>query len=51
MSVNNRKCIECNKCVNICKMDIEKVGDRECLACTECINICPEKVIKFGRKF
>ena len=51
MSVNNRKCIECNKCVNICKMDIEKVGDRECIACTECINICPEKVIKFGRKF
>ena len=51
MIVDENKCTHCNKCIKICKMDIEKVGDRECIACTECINICPEKVIKFGKRY
>lgn len=50
MRVDYNKCISCNKCIKVCKMDVEKVGDRECIACTECIDICPEKIIKIGKR-
>ena len=51
MIVDENKCTHCNKCIKICKMDIEKVGDRECIACTECINICNDKAIKLGKRY
>lgn len=38
-------CIDCGKCVAVCKMDIKKVGDHECINCGECIAVCPTKAI------
>ncbi|MBQ9848634.1 MAG: 4Fe-4S binding protein [Clostridia bacterium] len=45
VKVEKPKCINCNLCVNRCKMDIKQVGDRECISCGECINVCPTKAI------
>ena len=50
MIVDENKCTHCNRCLNICKMDIEKVGDMECIACTDCIKSCPEKIICIGKR-
>ena len=49
--LDEKKCINCNKCIEICPMDIKKVGDRECVSCTKCINICPTKAIKLGKRY
>lgn len=43
--VDNSKCINCNLCVNHCKMDVLHVGDQECISCGECIPVCPTKAI------
>ncbi len=43
--VNENKCIKCNKCVRVCKMDIREVNDRECINCGECIDTCPTDAI------
>ena len=43
--VDENKCIKCNKCVRVCKMDIRKVNDRECINCGECIDSCPTNAI------
>ncbi len=45
VKVDEPKCINCNLCVNRCKLDVKKVGDRECISCGECINVCPTKAI------
>lgn len=55
IKVEKPKCINCNLCVNHCKMDIRSVGDQECISCGECISVCPTKAIvwkgpKFGLK-
>lgn len=47
VKVDLKKCTDCGACVNICPMDIKKVGDRECIHCCDCIGICPEKAISF----
>ena len=39
------KCINCGKCISVCKMDIHHVGDIECINCGECISSCPTKAI------
>ena len=39
------KCINCGKCISVCKMDIHHVGDMECINCGECISSCPTKAI------
>lgn len=41
----DEKCVDCNRCIAHCKMDIKKVGDAECIACGECIDVCPTKAI------
>lgn len=49
--LDENKCINCNKCIEKCKMDITVVGDRECISCLDCINICPANAIKFGYRY
>lgn len=41
------KCINCGKCISVCKMDIHHVGDMECINCGECISSCPTKAISY----
>ena len=41
------KCINCGKCISVCKMDIHHVGDMECINCGECIPVCPTKAITY----
>lgn len=45
IKVVENKCIKCNKCVRVCKMDIKEVNDRECINCGECIDTCPTNAI------
>lgn len=49
--VDDKKCVDCGKCVSKCKMDVRNVGDRECIQCGECISACPVGAIslKTGR--
>ena len=39
------KCINCGKCISVCKMDIHHVGDHECIGCGDCVGVCPTKAI------
>lgn len=48
IKLNNEKCINCGKCVTICKMDIKTVGDRECIHCGDCVSVCPTQAITFN---
>lgn len=41
------KCVNCGKCITVCKMDIHHVGDHECIHCGECIGVCPTKAISY----
>ena len=47
VTVDKPKCIDCDICVNLCKMDVKRVGDAECISCGECIQKCPTKAISF----
>ena len=45
-------CVDCNRCVAHCKLDIHHVGDHECISCGECASVCPTGAIKWkGPKF
>ncbi len=46
VKVDTGKCINCDKCVENCLMDVRKVGDRECIHCGECIHHCPVEAIR-----
>ena len=41
------KCVNCGKCISVCKMDIHHVGDMECINCGECISVCPTQAISY----
>ncbi len=45
--LESNKCIDCNKCLSACKMDIRRVGDAECISCGECIPHCPTGAISW----
>ncbi|MDE6411713.1 MAG: redoxin domain-containing protein [Clostridia bacterium] len=47
VKVDKDNCIECGKCVAVCKMDVKRVGDHECINCGECIAVCPTKAIRW----
>ena len=50
IGVDGSRCTGCDKCVNICRMDIKKVCDGECIQCGECIKTCPVQAIAFRYK-
>ena len=45
--LDKKSCIDCGKCVNVCKTDITSVGDHECIHCGDCISVCPTKAISW----
>lgn len=47
VTVDQPKCIGCEKCVRECPMDIKRVGDRECIHCGKCIACCPTDAIRW----
>lgn len=47
VKVDAGACTHCGACVEICPVDIRRVGDRECVQCGKCIAACPEKAISF----
>ena len=47
VKLDSSKCINCNLCINKCKMDISHVGDGECISCGECVNVCPTNAISW----
>ncbi|GAA0181465.1 4Fe-4S binding protein [Clostridium sediminicola] len=54
LTIDENKCIHCNKCINICKMEVNIVQnpcDKECIRCGDCITICPTNAIGSGFKF
>jgi len=48
VKLDNNKCVNCNACVNFCKLDIKHVGDHECINCGECVKTCNYNAINFS---
>ena len=47
IKLNRDKCVDCNRCIAHCEMDIHHVGDPECISCGECISVCPTDAIQW----
>ena len=47
IKLNRDKCVDCNKCIAHCEMDIHHVGDPECISCGECMAVCPTGAIQW----
>jgi polyferredoxin len=50
LSVNQQKCIQCDKCYRVCPMDIkvyENPNDKECIRCLECKRVCDVGAISY----
>lgn len=53
LNVDDKTCVKCGKCANICKMQVNPAlnpNSAECIRCGECINICPNKSLSFKVK-
>lgn len=52
--VDDKKCIKCKKCQEICKMHIKTYKDPnspECIRCLDCKSVCPTSAIENKFKF
>ena len=47
IKLNRDKCVDCNRCIAHCEMDIHHVGDPECISCGECVAVCPTNAIQW----
>lgn len=51
LEVNKHQCVNCGKCKNICKMEVDPVKQQdsaECIRCKECVAVCPNKAIQIS---
>ena len=51
LEIDPDKCISCQTCVHICKMDVNPLKDpdsAECIRCGQCREVCPAKAISLG---
>ena len=46
VTVDQPKCVGCDRCIRECPMDVRRVGDRECIHCGKCIACCPTGAIR-----
>lgn len=47
-TVDPNTCTNCGACVEMCRMDVKRVGDRECIQCGACKSACEFGAIRFG---
>lgn len=53
VEVDEKKCVGCEECVNVCPVDVyemqdEKsvpVNEEECIGCESCVDICEQEAI------
>lgn len=53
LKYDKEKCIHCNKCAQICKMNVDptkNINSTECIRCGECVDTCPSKALYFNTK-
>ena len=53
LEVDPHKCINCGKCRQVCRMEVDPVkspDDAECIRCGECQSACPKDAICLGFK-
>ena len=53
LEVDKDKCVDCGKCQNICKMEVnpvDKPDSAECIRCGECVHACPKNALYLGFK-
>lgn len=51
LTVDEKKCIRCGKCAQVCGMEVDPVRhpqSMECIRCGECAKICPTGAIRLG---
>lgn len=51
LTVDERKCIRCGKCAQVCCMDVDPTKhpqSMECIRCGECAKACPTGAIRLG---
>lgn len=51
LKVSENKCIKCNKCTEVCKLDIETFkapNSPECIRCGDCVDVCPTGALISG---
>jgi len=53
---DKEKCVECNKCIKVCPMQIEvykdldkdnKLASDDCIKCQVCVTNCPTKILQY----
>lgn len=49
--IKNDKCINCNKCYDICENIINGKTDSNCIRCLKCIDYCPYNALDFKLSF
>ena len=52
VTVNKNKCVDCEKCLNVCPMDVDmldnsrkRVNGTECILCMECVHVCKNNAL------
>ena len=60
ITTDNTKCVNCNKCNDVCPMSIDirgkavnriSVKDIRCVGCGHCVDECPTKNLRYSTKF
>lgn len=46
--VDDERCVGCDACLSVCKVDIRTVSDRECIQCGACVTTCQTNAIRFS---
>lgn len=54
VEVDLRKCVSCERCVEVCKMDVDITrapNHGECIRCGKCVTVCPVDALAYGCGF
>ena len=51
LEIDKHKCVNCGKCRQVCKMEVDPVktpDSAECIRCGACASVCPKDAIYIG---